>query len=152
MLEIRRATVDDAEAAAAVFTASRRDAGAVIPPSVHSPEEDRWFVREVLIGERETWIAVEGERVLGVLTLHDDFLDQLYVASTAQRSGVGAQLVDVAKRERPDGLQLWAFVSNEAAQTFYLRHGFVEAERTDGMSNEERSPDIRYLWAPRTSR
>ena len=152
MLEIRRATVDDADAAAAVFTASRRDAGAAIPPSVHSPEEDRWFVREVLIGERETWIAVDGERVLGVLTLHDDFLDQLYVASTAQRSGVGARLVDVAKRERPDGLQLWAFVSNDAAQAFYLKHGFVEAERTDGMSNEERSPDIRYVWAPRTSR
>ncbi len=148
MLELRRATADDADAAAAVFTASRRDAGAAIPPSVHSPEEDRWFVREVLIGERETWIAVEGERVMGLLTLHDDFLDQLYVASAAQRSGVGAQLVEVAKRERPDGLQLWAFESNLPAQAFYLTHGFVEAERTDGMSNEERSPDIRYVWVP----
>jgi hypothetical protein len=29
---------------------------------------------------------------------------------------------------------------------FYERHGFVEAERTDGRRNEERAPDIRYVW------
>lgn len=148
MIEIRRATADDADAAAAVFTASRRDAGAAIPPSVHSADEDRWFVREVLIGERETWIAVEGEQVLGLLTLHDDWVDQLYVASTAQRSGLGARFINLAKQLRPDGLQLWAFVSNSPARVFYEKHGFVEAERTDGSANEERSPDIRYVWTP----
>lgn len=152
MIDIRRATPADADAVAAVFTASRRDAGAAIPPSVHTPEEDRWFVGEVLIGERETWIAVDGERVLGLLTLHDDFVDQLYIASSAQRSGLGARFIDLAKQWRPDGLQLWAFVSNAPAREFYAKHGFVEAERTDGMSNEERSPDIRFVWAPRTSR
>ena len=152
MIEIRRANPDDADAAAAVFTASRRDAGAAIPPSVHMPEEDRWFVGEVLIGERETWIAVEGERVLGLLTLHDDFVDQLYIASSAQRSGLGARFIELAKQLRPEGLQLWAFVTNEPAQAFYAKHGFVEAERTDGSSNEERSPDIRFVWGPRTSR
>jgi hypothetical protein len=33
---------------------------------------------------------------------------------------------------------------------FYLRHGFTEAERTDGQRNDEREPDIRYVWKPRT--
>ena len=148
MIELRRATVDDAEAAAAMFTASRRDAGDSIPPSVHTPDEDAWFVREVLIGERETWIAVEGEAVLAVLTLHGDWLDQLYIASTAQRSGLGARLIELAKQQRPGGLQLWAFQSNVAAQSFYEPRGFVEAQRTDGAGNEERSPDIRYVWVP----
>ena len=152
MIELRRATADDADAVAAVFTASRRDAGTAIPPSAHTSDEDRWFVREVLIGERETWIGVEGESVLGLLTLQDDVVDQLYVASSAQRSGLGTRFIDLAKQLRPEGLQLWAFVSNAPAQAFYLKHGFVEAERTDGSSNEERSPDIRFVWSPRTSR
>ena len=152
MIELRRATTDDADAAAAVFTASRREAGDAIPPSVHTAEQDLWFVREVLIGERETWIALAGESVLGLLTLHDDFIDQLYVASGAQRSGLGMRFIDLAKQLRPEGLQLWAFVTNGPAQAFYAKHGFVEAERTDGSSNEERSPDIRFVWAPRTSR
>jgi len=152
VIELRRAAAEDADAVAAAFTASRRDAGAAIPPSVHTPDEDRRFVREVLIGERETWIALAGENVMGLLTLHDDFIDQLYVASSAQRSGLGTRFIDLAKQLRPEGLQLWAFVSNAPAQAFYLKHGFVEAERTDGSSNEERSPDIRFVWSPRTSR
>ena len=148
MIELRRATADDADAAAAVFTASRNDAGDAIPPSVHTPEQDLRFVREVLIGERETWLAVEGSQVLGLLALHDDFVDQLYIASTAQRSGIGARLIDLAKSQRPDGLQLWVFASNRPAQAFYVKHGFVEAERTDGADNEERAPDIRLVWVP----
>lgn len=46
------------------------------------------------------------------------------------------------------GLRLWTFVSNQGAQRFYQRHGFQEAERTDGARNEEGAPDIQYQWAP----
>jgi ribosomal protein S18 acetylase RimI-like enzyme len=146
MVEIRRATRSDAKATAAVFTASRRDAGEAIPASIHTPDEDAWFVREVLIAQRETWVAVEGEHVVGLMVLDGDFVDQLYIASTAQRSRLGARFVELAKHARPDGLQLWVFQSNLAAQQFYARHGFVEVERTDGARNEERAPDIRMAW------
>lgn len=148
MAEIRRAVLGDAGATAAVFTASRRDAGEAVPPSIHTPSEDAWFVREVLIRERETWIAVVGEHVVGLMVLDGDFVDQLYIASTAQRSGLGSRFVKLAKSERPDGLQLWVFQSNLAAQQLYARHGFVEVERTDGARNEERAPDIRMAWLP----
>jgi hypothetical protein len=63
------------------------------------------------------------------------------------RSDPGACLVELAKRERPDGLRLWTFASNLRAQRFYERHGFVEAQCTDGRGNEERAPDILYVWA-----
>jgi hypothetical protein len=42
-------------------------------------------------------------------------------------------------------LKLWTLQSNAGAQRFYLRHGFVEADRTDGADNEERAPDILYV-------
>jgi hypothetical protein len=35
---------------------------------------------------------------------------------------------------------------SQGAQRFYLRHGFVEVERTDGAGNEEHAPDIQYGW------
>ena len=60
--------------------------------------------------------------------------------------GIGAELLKLAKRERPTGLRLWTFASNAGAQRFYERHGFVEARRTDGSDNEEGEPDILYLW------
>jgi ribosomal protein S18 acetylase RimI-like enzyme len=60
--------------------------------------------------------------------------------------GFGAQLLAVAKRERPRGLSLWTFASNTGAQRFYERHGFIEADRTDGSRNEECAPDVLYVW------
>jgi GNAT superfamily N-acetyltransferase len=84
-----------------------------------------------------------------MLVLDDDCIEQLYVDPDLTGAGIGAQLLAVAKRERPRGLQLWTFVSNEGAQRFYLRHDFREMERTDGAGNEERAPDIRYAWLPR---
>ena len=148
MIELRRATADDVDATAAIFTASRRDAGAAIPPAVHTPDEDQRFVREVLIGERDTWVAVQGERVVGLLTLDGNFIDQLYISSTAQRCGAGSRFIELAKQQCPTGLQLWVFASNLPGQAFYAKHGFVEVERTAGEHNEERAPDILLSWRP----
>ena len=58
--------------------------------------------------------------------------------------GIGSALLAVAKRERPQGLRLWAFQTNTGARRFYERHGFVEVRRTDGRDNEERAPDVLY--------
>ena len=79
--------------------------------------------------------------------LDDDWLDQLYVEPSVTGRGIGLALLDVAKRERPHGLWLWTFASNEGAQRFYERHGFAEVERTDGRRNEERAPDVLYAWS-----
>ena len=59
--------------------------------------------------------------------------------------GLGTRLLDRAKAERPDGLDLWTFQANTGARRFYERHGFVEVARTDG-DNEEGAPDVRLAW------
>jgi hypothetical protein len=38
--------------------------------------------------------------------------------------------------------------SNVRAQQFYERHGFIVQERTNGSGNQERAPDLRYVWLP----
>ncbi len=35
---------------------------------------------------------------------------------------------------------------NNRARAFYERHGFRVARMTDGADNEEREPDILYVW------
>ena len=97
----------------------------------------------------ECWVAEAPDRgIVGLLVLDDDWVDQLYVLPSWQGQGVGSALLEHAKRLRPDGLQLWTFASNLAAGRFYQRHGFVAVEQTDGEHNEERAPDVRYVWAP----
>lgn len=154
-VSIRRASADDAETVAALYTRARRDAGDLIPPAVHTEAEDRWWVREVLVPTTEVWLAIvtfgdasdesAGDAV-GFLALTGGWLDQLYILRAHTGRGIGSRLVELAKMQQPGGLQLWTFASNVIAQAFYEKHGFSVAERTDGAGNEELAPDIRYVW------
>ena len=59
--------------------------------------------------------------------------------------GVGTALLDHL-RDNADRLELWTFQANEAAQKFYIKHGFQEVTRTDGSRNDEQLPDIQFEW------
>jgi len=50
----------------------------------------------------------------------------------------------LVRKCRHPGLQLWTFQANREARRFYERHGFTAVEETDGTTNEERLPDMRY--------
>lgn len=76
-----------------------------------------------------------------------DWLDHLYIDASATGRGLGTTLVDLAKRELGGQLQLWTFQSNIGACRFYERQGFQAVQRTDG-DNEEKAPDVRYLFVP----
>jgi GNAT superfamily N-acetyltransferase len=148
---IRRARLGDATAIAELYLRARRAglAKGAIPPLVHDDEDVAGWVAQVVIPRLECWLAERGAgTVVGMLVLEDDWIDQLYVDPALTGAGIGAELIAVAKRERPDGLRLWTFVSNEGARRFYLRHGFHEVERTDGSRNEEGAPDILFAWSP----
>ncbi|HEY7024431.1 MAG TPA: GNAT family N-acetyltransferase [Candidatus Limnocylindrales bacterium] len=145
-VHIRRATDVDAQEAAEVFISSRRTA----LPTVNFPYADesvRGYVRDVLIGKTEGWVAVEDERIAAVMSLTPGWVEQLYVATEFQGQGIGRQLLDLAKARSDGNLQLWTFQVNDRARRFYERNGFTIAELTDGQGNQEREPDVRYVWS-----
>ena len=47
--------------------------------------------------------------------------------------------------------QLWTFQDNARARRFYEARGFVAEEFTDGAGNEEKTPDVRYVWPGRAA-
>jgi ribosomal protein S18 acetylase RimI-like enzyme len=144
-ITIRRGTVEDAAAVADVYLTSRRAAGALIPRGTHTDDDVRaWFVSIVLV-EHEVWVAETARRIAGIMVLRGDSLDHLYVRPDAQRRGVGARLLDHAKRRR-GRLRLYTFESNEPARDFYEKHGFTPVAFGDGTANEEGAPDVLYEW------
>lgn len=143
---IRRATAADATALADVYLRSRAGAGDVIPPGVHPPADVHRFVAEVVVPDREAWLACDpAGTAVGVLVLDGDDLDWLWVLPEVQGTGVGTALLAHATQRRPHGLALWVFASNTPALAFYARHGWRAVRTTPG-DNEEGAPDVRYVW------
>ncbi|TCR22231.1 GNAT family N-acetyltransferase [Streptomyces sp. BK205] len=144
---IRRATAADASATADVYL---RSFAAALPTVVRprSDDEVRAYIRDVVVPARETWVADAEGRIVGLMVLAEGLLSQLYLAPDWRGRGIGDRFVALAKERSPQGLSLWTFQVNKPAHRFYERHGFVEAERTDGSGNEEREPDVRYVWRP----
>ncbi|MEU9325614.1 GNAT family N-acetyltransferase [Streptomyces canus] len=144
---IRRAMASDASATADVYL---RSFAAALPTVVRprSDDEVRAYIRDVVVPSRETWVAVAEEQVVGLMVIAGDLLSQLYLDPDWRGRGIGDRFVARAKERSPRGLSLWTFQVNKPAHRFYERHGFVEAERTDGSGNEEREPDVRYVWLP----
>lgn len=73
---IRRAIPSDACAVADVWLRS----WAATLPTVrrgHTGQEVRAYVRDVVIPQRETWVAVVDGSVVGFLVLHEGFVSQL---------------------------------------------------------------------------
>jgi GNAT superfamily N-acetyltransferase len=143
----RRGTHADARAAADLWLRARKRSIATIPAPVHDDDDVREWFASCVVADAELWLAEDRAGALvGILVLDGTWLEQLYVEPTVTRRGIGAQLLSLAKRRRPEGLRLNTFAANLGAQRFYERHGFVELDRTDGRDNEEQAPDILYAW------
>ena len=146
---LRRAGAADALAAADVWL---RSFAAALPTVVspRSGDDVRGYFRDVVVPLRETWVADAGGDggIVGVMVLHEEELSQLYLDPDWRGRGIGDRFVRLAKERSPQGLDLWTFQVNKPAHRFYERHDFVAVEYTDGSGNEEREPDVRYVWRP----
>jgi len=144
-MEIRRAGPSEATAIGDLYWRAREAAVPAIPPSVHPYDDVLDHFATVVLGQRDTWVAVDGDGIVGLLVLEPGWVDHLYLEPARTGQGIGSQLVEHAKQVQPAGLDLWAFRSNTGARRFYERHGFVAVAFTEG-DNEEGEPDVRYHW------
>jgi GNAT superfamily N-acetyltransferase len=144
---LRRATVADADAIAAVFSASFRLL--TLLPWLHTVEQDLWFIENVILRECEVTLAEDDSGVVAFLARQGEEIRLLYVHPARLGSGVGTQLIEATKAGGVAALELWCFQANTRARRFYEARGFHAVRFADGAHNEERTPDVRYRWEQR---
>jgi GNAT superfamily N-acetyltransferase len=142
---LRPARAADALAVADIDLSARAEALPFVR-WVHPPHEVRAWIADKLIPGGGVTVAEADGALLGYMALRDDWVAQLYVRPGQWRRGIGSALLEHAKVARPGGLRLWCFQRNAAARAFYERHGFGTDHMTDGADNEEREPDVLYVW------
>ena len=145
-MHVRLARDHDAGTVGEVYVSSF--AGMRYLPPVHTDEERRAWIREVVLREQEVWVAEDGGRIVGFAALSERTLELLYVHPDEQNRGAGTALLERVKERRPSGFRLWVFQRNTGARRFYERHGCRLVALTDGSANEEREPDALYEWRP----
>lgn len=130
-MEIRLAQPDEYETIAVIWyeSASLMDGGApalddpsTLPARIIESIENGWCLN----------VAVVDGHIVGLLATIPEqrILDQLFVAPDAQRQGIGAALLDEAKRQLLTGFTLRTPATNAAGHRFYERHGLRVVEDT----------------------
>jgi GNAT superfamily N-acetyltransferase len=134
-LTLRAATPDDIEAIAVLWHSGWIDAHLG-----HVPESIRRHRRLIDFRERvpprvhQTTVAIMASRVVGFVTVHDDEVEQIYVAEHARGRGTATALLRHAEQViavRFDVAWLAVVAGNTRARRFYERNGWRDAGAFD---------------------
>lgn len=143
---VRPARPDDAPALAVILRTCFR-VNLPFLPELHTAEEDRAFMAGRVAGGDPVWVAEVDGAPAGFITLREGWVDHLFIHPDHQGRGIGPSLLQKAF-DQGGSVQLWTFQQNARARRFYEARGFRPVEFTDGEGNEEKTPDVRYLWNP----
>ncbi len=152
-LVVRRPDVSrfnkEAAAVASLYLAARRATLHGVR-EVHTDDETRAWMRDVVFPQQSVRLAVLGREIVGFAARDGALLTQLWVKVGWTGHGIGQRLLDAVLAEAAaitPVLRLYTFQQNKGARRFYERNGF--AIKMLGDSNEEREPDILYERATR---
>jgi GNAT superfamily N-acetyltransferase len=93
---LRRATGDDADAIAEVFSASFRLLSFL--PELHTVAEDRWFIANAILRDCEVIVAEDDSGIVSFLALQGEEVRLLYTRPDRIGKGAGTQLIEAAKK------------------------------------------------------
>ena len=114
-------------------------------PELHTATEDLAYIAGCLTDEDAVWVAEANGVIAGYIVFRNGWIEHLYVHPDHQGHGIGPTLLAKALEDGKPR-QLWTFQQNGRARRFYEARGFRAVEFTDGEGNEEKIPDVRYLW------
>ena len=113
-------------------------------PVLHTPEEDLFFIRDILLPNQQVTVAETGGRIVGFIAVNGDWIEQLYLDPAWTDRRIGSRLLAEATVDMSH-VKLHCFQANTGARRFYERRGFRAEAFGDGSANEEGLPDILYV-------
>jgi GNAT superfamily N-acetyltransferase len=144
-MKIRLAKLDEATEIANLYL----DSFKATLPSVklaHSDEEVRAWYHDCLLPETRTFVALDGNIIVGFMSLRGEMIEEIYIEPSATGHGLGTKFMKLAKELNPNLLRAYTFQINKGARHFYEQHGFKAIGFNDGDRNEEHEPDVLYEW------
>ena len=141
LLTLRAASGDDVDSIAELWHAAWLDGHQGNVPPALLPHRDRdSFERRVPERLTATTVATLESRIVGFVTVHDDELEQLFVAASARGGDAAVALLRHGERviaARFSRAWLAVSVGNARARRFYAREGWSDAGAFDYLAQIE---------------
>ena len=115
-------------AAGAVHAASWRESHRFCTPefvAAHTAETQTEYLRREMDAGKALFLLLDPEPV-GVVSVQEDLIENLYVLPEKQGRGYGSALLDLAAARCQGAPRLWVLNINEKARRFYEARGFRE--------------------------
>lgn len=151
-MRVVRATVEDAELCFGIARAAAL-AGFphVFPPDVYAFPDDavraEW-VSALTHPDGETYIALEGDEAVGVVSVCHGVVQTLYVLPEFWSRGIGSALHDLAlerlRELNVEEARLWTLTENHRARAFYEKRGWSLTGRTRAVPYPPHPIDVEY--------
>lgn len=101
----------------------------------HTVETQIKYIRSGIAQGKDFYMLVDHKPV-GIVSVWNDLIENLYVLPGEQRKGYGTQLLQYVLKQCNSVPTLWILSNNKRANAFYKKHGFVESGRRKQLRND----------------
>ena len=101
----------------------------------HTPQRQKALFQQEMQGGMALYMLVK-EYPVGVVSVKEDLIENLYVLPAEQNKGCGTELLLFAMAQCRGTPRLWILDNNDRARQFYQKHGFRLTGKANPLSEQ----------------
>lgn len=114
----------------------------------NTPEKHALELGEAMRRGEKTWLLMEAEKPVGVVSVEDDLIENLYILPDMQNCGRGSKLLQFAMAQCTGTPTLWILNVNNGAYRLYRRFGFRKTGNRHQLSDTIFEVEMRLKSLP----
>jgi ribosomal protein S18 acetylase RimI-like enzyme len=112
---------------------------------MHTPERQQGYIQSKIDCGSRFFMLIEDDEPIGIVSVKDDLIEDLYILPQKQRMGYGTKLLQFAMEQCTDNPTLWILENNSNAKRLYHKMGFQETGRINMITDELNEIELSYV-------
>ena len=110
---------------------------------MHTPERQQLYIQDKINSGSKFFMLIEDEPI-GIVSVKDDLIEDLYILPQKQRMGYGTKLLQFAIGQCTGNPTLWILENNSNAKRLYHKMGFQETGRMNAITDSLNEIELSY--------
>ena len=111
---------------------------------MHTPERQQGYIQSKIDCESRFFMLIEDDEPIGIVSVKDDLIEDLYILPQKQRMGYGTKLLQFAMEQCTGTPSLWILENNVNAKRLYHKMGFQETGRMNAITDSLNEIELSY--------